>query len=94
MVPQASEKCCLLPPEHQQIGCCTSNSLNSEQVPGTFIILMTPSLPLQTSYRAKKTLVTPFSCFQVPHTLELDEADEYESDLLPCPPATFWVSLY
>ena len=25
MAPQASKKCGLLPPDHQQIGCCASN---------------------------------------------------------------------
>jgi hypothetical protein len=36
MATQASEKCGLLPPDHQQIGYCTSNNIDSEQVPGTF----------------------------------------------------------
>ncbi len=36
MAPQASEKCGLLPPDHLQIGSCTSNCLNSKQVPGTY----------------------------------------------------------
>jgi hypothetical protein len=37
MAPQASEKRGLLPPDHQQIGCCTSNSLDSEQVFDAFV---------------------------------------------------------
>ena len=60
MVPQASEKCCLLPPEHQQIGCCTSNSLNSEQVPGTFSTLTISSLALQASAEIVIRFLTPF----------------------------------
>ena len=32
MAPQASKKCGL-PPDHQQIGCCTSNGIDSEQIP-------------------------------------------------------------
>jgi hypothetical protein len=38
MAPQASKKCGLLPPDHRHIGInsCTSNSIDSEQVPGTF----------------------------------------------------------
>ena len=39
MGPQASKKCGLLPPDHQRIASCTSNGLNSEQVPGTFSVL-------------------------------------------------------
>jgi len=33
MAPQASKKCGLLLPDHHCIGCCTSNSIDSEQVP-------------------------------------------------------------
>ena len=36
MVPQASEKCGLLPPDHQQIGCSASNGINSGQAHDTF----------------------------------------------------------
>ena len=72
MVPQASEKCGLQSPDHQQIGCCTSNGIKSEKVPGTISKLMIPSLFTQRSYPAEKALVTPFSCFHIPHTLELD----------------------
>jgi hypothetical protein len=36
MASQASKKCGLPPPDHHRIGCYTSNSLNSEQVPGSF----------------------------------------------------------
>jgi hypothetical protein len=35
MAPQASKKCGLLPPDHQQIGCCARNGINSEPVPGS-----------------------------------------------------------
>ena len=36
MAPQASKDYCLLPPDHRHIGIasCTSNGINSEQVPG------------------------------------------------------------
>jgi hypothetical protein len=62
MAPQASEKCGLLTLDHQQIGCCTSNGINSEQVPGTFLVLTTslPSPP--TSAQSEKRLLTRFSC--------------------------------
>ncbi len=67
MVPQASEKCGLLPPDHQQIGCCTSNSLYSEQVPGTFPLLTISSRFSQASAQSEERFLTPFSCpFQVP----------------------------
>ena len=72
MAPQASKKCGLLFPDHQQIGCCTSNGIDSDKVLGTFFVLTIPLLPLQRSYRAEKTLVTPFACFHVLRTLELD----------------------
>jgi len=49
VVPQASEKCGLLPPDHQQIGCYTSNGIDLEQVPGTFFVLMISSLSPQAS---------------------------------------------
>ena len=38
MVPQASEKCGLQSPDHPHIGCCTSNSLNSEHVLDTIFM--------------------------------------------------------
>ncbi len=57
---QASEKCGLLAPDHQQIGCCTSNRLNSEQVAGTFFALTISSLALQLSAQSKKRFLTPF----------------------------------
>jgi hypothetical protein len=49
MAPQASEKCGLLPPDHQQIGCYASNGIDSEQVSGTFPVLTVSSLSLRTS---------------------------------------------
>jgi hypothetical protein len=39
MAPQASKKCGLHPPDHYRIGTCTSNGIDSEQVPGTFSVL-------------------------------------------------------
>ena len=54
MAPQASEKCGPLPPDYPRIDCCTSNSLNSEQVPGTFSILMISSLSPQASAQSEK----------------------------------------
>jgi len=44
MAPQASKKCGLLPPDHQRIGCFTSNSIDSEQVPGPFSVLTSSPL--------------------------------------------------
>ena len=38
MAPQASKQGSLLPPDHTRIGSCTSNGLNSEEVPGTFSV--------------------------------------------------------
>ena len=60
MAPQASTKCGLLPPDHQQIGCYTSNSLNSEQVLGTFSVLTISLLSPQTSAQREKRFLTPF----------------------------------
>ena len=60
MVPQASEKCGLLLPDHQQIGCCASNSLNSEQVPDTFSALTISSRSPQASAQSEKRFLTPF----------------------------------
>ena len=44
MAPQATKKCGLLFPDHPHIGCCTSNGIDSEQVPGTVFALGSPSL--------------------------------------------------
>ena len=49
MAPQASKKCGLRPPDHQQIGCCAGNGLYLEQVPGTFPKLTISSLSPQAS---------------------------------------------
>ena len=49
MAPQASEKCGLLSPDHQQIGYCASNGINSEQAPGSFSVLTISSLSPQAS---------------------------------------------
>jgi hypothetical protein len=65
MAPQASKKCGLLPPDHQRIGSCKSNSINSEQVPGTFFLLTISSLSPQTSAQSKKRFLTLFSCSHV-----------------------------
>lgn len=54
MAPQASKKCHLLLPDHQQIGCWTSNSINSEQAPGTFLVLTISSLTHSYQYKAEK----------------------------------------
>jgi hypothetical protein len=61
MAPQASKKCGLLSPDHQQIGCCASNSLNSEQVPGTLSVLTISPLSPQASAQSENRLLTPFS---------------------------------
>jgi hypothetical protein len=53
MAPQASKKCCLLPPHHLQIGSCTSNSIDSEQIPGTFSVLTISSLSPQASAQSE-----------------------------------------
>jgi hypothetical protein len=47
MAPQASEKCGLLSPDHQQIGYCASNGIDSEQVSGTFSELSIELFPVQ-----------------------------------------------
>jgi hypothetical protein len=65
MAPQASKKCGLQSPDHHRIGCCTSNSLNSEQVPGTFSALTISSVSPQTSAQREKRFLTPFSCSHV-----------------------------
>ena len=39
MAPQASKKCGLQPPDHHRLGCCTSNSIDSEQIPGIVSVL-------------------------------------------------------
>jgi hypothetical protein len=60
MAPQASKKCGLLPPNQQRIGCCTSDGLNSEQVPGSFSELTISSLAPQASAQSEKRFLTPF----------------------------------
>ncbi len=59
MAPQASKKCSLLPPDHHRIGCYTTNSLNSEQVSGSFSMLTILSLSPQTSARSEQRFLTP-----------------------------------
>lgn len=38
MALQASKKCGLLSPDHHHIGYCTSNGIDSEQIPGTIFM--------------------------------------------------------
>ncbi len=61
MAPQASKKCGLLPPDHHRIGSCTSNGINSEQVPGTFSVLTISSLSRQAQHKARKVPDTIFN---------------------------------
>ena len=61
MAPQASKKCSLLLPAHQQFGCWTSNSINLEQAPGTFLVLTISSLTLQLPVQSRKKLLTLFA---------------------------------
>jgi len=42
------------PPDHQRIGSCASDSLNSERVPPTFSALTISSLSPQASVQSKK----------------------------------------
>ncbi len=71
MAPQASKKCGLLPPDHPRIGCCPSNSLNSEEVPGPFSVLTISSLSVQASAQSENgserhfRLTTYKACFDV-----------------------------
>jgi len=60
MAPQASKQGSLLPPDQQRIGCCTSNGLNSKQVPGTFSILTISSLAPQASAQNEKRFLCAF----------------------------------
>ena len=61
MAPQASKKYGLLPPDHPQIGCCRSNSINSCQIPGAFSALKISSLSRQASHKERGRLLAPFS---------------------------------
>ena len=63
MAPQASKKYGLLAPDHQQIGCCASKGLNSEQVPGTFPVLTVSSLSPKALVHSEKRFLTPFPWF-------------------------------
>jgi len=65
MAPQASKKCGLLPPDHYRIAVsrigitsCTSNGLNSEQVPGSFSVLTISSLSPQASAQSGKKFLS------------------------------------
>jgi len=54
--------------DHQQIGCWTSNSIDSEQVSGTFSLLTISSLARQASAQSEKRFQ---KSFQVKRDLEL-----------------------
>jgi hypothetical protein len=60
MAPQASKKCGLLPPDHQRIGSCRSNGLNSCQIPGTFSALTISSISPQPAVQHEKRFLTLF----------------------------------
>ena len=47
-------------PDHQQIGCCTSNGIDSEQVPGSCSVLTISSLSPQALAQCEKRFLTPF----------------------------------
>ena len=51
------------PPDHQQIGCCASNGIDSEQIHGAFSALWISSLARQATVQSKKRFLTPFSSF-------------------------------
>jgi hypothetical protein len=59
MAPQASKKCGLLPPDHQQIGYHAINGIDSEQVPGSFSALTISSLSPQISAQSETGFLTP-----------------------------------
>ena len=76
MAPRASTQCGVLPPNHQRIGSCTSNGIDSEQVPGTVSVLTISSLPSQPSAQRAKRFLGPLLGFSdAPST----EADIYSS---------------
>jgi filamentous hemagglutinin family protein len=50
------------PDHHHNIGSCTSNGIDSEQVPGIFSVLTISSGSPQTSAQREKRFLTPFSC--------------------------------
>ena len=52
-------------PDHQQIGSCTSNNINSEQVPGTVSLLTISSISPQKLAQSKKWFLTPFACLSL-----------------------------
>lgn len=65
MAPQASEKCGLQSPDHQQIGCCASNGIDSERVPGTASALMIAVLSPKISAQREKSFLAPFLYLQL-----------------------------
>ena len=60
MAIQASKKCGLLHPDHQRIGSCTSNGIDSNQVSGTFFVLTVSSLSPKASAQRRKRLLALF----------------------------------
>ena len=60
MVPLASKKCGFLLPDHQSIGCCAGNRINSEQIPGNFSILASSSPSLHVSAQREKRFLRLF----------------------------------
>ena len=64
MAPQASKKCGPLPPDHHYIEPSTSNGIDSEQVPGTFLILTMSSLPPQESAQSEERSLAPILFFE------------------------------
>ncbi|MEO7817741.1 MAG: hypothetical protein ABIS18_01185 [Actinomycetota bacterium] len=64
MTPRASKKDGLLLPLHHRLTSYTSNSLDSEQVSGTFSVLTISSLASQASEQNVKRLLEHFSTLQ------------------------------
>lgn len=54
MAPQAFKKWGLLLPDHQQIGCCASNGINSGEIPGSVSVLSISLLCWQASKENEK----------------------------------------
>ena len=51
--------------DHQQIGCCTSNGIDSGKVPGAFFVLTISALSPQASSQREKRLLTPLHPCQI-----------------------------
>ena len=65
MVPQASKKYRLVPPDYNRIGSYMSNGINSEKVSGTFSVLTMSSLSPQASAQSEKRFLRALSCFRI-----------------------------